>query len=211
LSDRACLTGILSTGPPVAVKLTDRELWSIVVQCARFLVAQTGRNPTGRAKLGSKCHLICDGRGVTFAIQLARANRNDSQQAPSLVDVVPTLQGDRGCARRRPYCVLGDRRYDAEAIRQGLRARHGVPFLARTASVTRVESPRRQEWSNLWFANHTSFSLVNRLGWGKRPVNDGLLSPSVGVASENRTLCLSYLPVAGLLINLRPRDGDLGS
>jgi hypothetical protein len=34
-------------------------------------------------------------------------------------------------ARRRPYCVLGDRRYDAEAIRRGLRARHGVPFLAR--------------------------------------------------------------------------------
>lgn len=33
--------------------------------------------------------------------------------------------------RHRPDCVLGDRGYDAEAIRQGLRARHIVPWLAK--------------------------------------------------------------------------------
>ena len=32
--------------------------------------------------------------------------------------------------RRHPHCVLGDRGYDAESIRQGLRARHIVPLLA---------------------------------------------------------------------------------
>jgi Transposase DDE domain len=138
LSDRACLTGILSTGPPAAVKLTDRELWSLVVQCARFLVAQTGPNPTGRAKLGSKCHLICDGRGVTFAIQLARANRNDSQQASSLVDAIPTLQGDRGCARRRPYCVLGDRRYDAEATSGMVKSLVCQPYILLTREPVRL-------------------------------------------------------------------------
>ena len=35
---------------------------------------QTGPNPTDRAKLGSKRHLICDGRGVPLAIQLTGAN-----------------------------------------------------------------------------------------------------------------------------------------
>jgi hypothetical protein len=46
-----------------------------------FWGQQTGPNPTDRAKLGSKRHLICDGRGVPLAIQLTGANRNDSQQA----------------------------------------------------------------------------------------------------------------------------------
>jgi transposase len=96
-----------------------------------FWGQQTGPNPTDRAKLGSKRHLICDGRGVPLAIQLTGANRNDSQQALSLVDAIPLLQGERGRPRHRPDCVLGDRGYDAGAIRKGLRGRHIIPFLAK--------------------------------------------------------------------------------
>lgn len=48
---------------------------------------------------------------------------NDSQQALSLVDAIPLLQGGRGWPRHRPDCVIGDRGYDAEAIREGLRMR----------------------------------------------------------------------------------------
>ena len=92
---------------------------------------QTGPNPTDRAKLGSKRHLICDGRGVPLAIRLTGANRNDSQQALALVEAIPSLQGERGRPRHRPECVLGDRGYDAESIRQGLRARRMVPWLAK--------------------------------------------------------------------------------
>ena len=96
-----------------------------------FWERQTGPNPTDRAKLGSKRHLICDARGVPLAIQLTGANRNDSQQALALVDAIPGLQGERGHPRHRPDCVLGDRGYDAELIRRGLRVRHIVPFLAK--------------------------------------------------------------------------------
>jgi len=96
-----------------------------------FWGLQTGSNPTDRAKLGSKRHLICDGHGVPLAIQLTGANRSDSQQALSLVDAIPFVQGERGRPRHRPDCVLGDRGYDAEAIRQGLRGRHIIPFLAK--------------------------------------------------------------------------------
>ena len=60
-----------------------------------FWGRQTGPNPTDRTKLGSKRHLICDGQGVPVAIQLTGANRNDSQQALSLVDAIPLLQGER--------------------------------------------------------------------------------------------------------------------
>jgi transposase len=93
--------------------------------------AQTGPNPTDRAKLGSKRHLICDGRGVPLAIQLTGANRNDSQQALALVDAIPSLQGGRGRPRHRPDCVLGDLGYDAESIRQGLRDKRIISFLAK--------------------------------------------------------------------------------
>jgi len=96
-----------------------------------FWGLQTGPNPTDRAKLGSKRHVICDGRGIPLLIQLTGANRNDSQQALSLVDAIPFLQGRRGRPRRRPDCLFGDRGYDAEAIRQGLRDRRIIPFLAK--------------------------------------------------------------------------------
>jgi transposase len=87
-------------------------------------------NPTDRAKRGSKRHLICDGRGVPLAVRLNGANRNDSQEALALVDAIPPLRGERGRPRQRPDCVLGDRGYDAAAIRRGLRARRTVPLLA---------------------------------------------------------------------------------
>ena len=58
-------------------------------------------------------------------------NRNDSQQALELVDAIPLLQGRRGRTRYRPDCVVGDRGYDAEAIRRGLRIRRITPWLAK--------------------------------------------------------------------------------
>lgn len=113
----------------------DQIDWSraVVDSCSVRAVcggSQTGPNPTDRAKRGSKRHVICDGRGVPLAVLLTGANRHDSQEALSLVDAVPPLQGKRGRPRRRPDCVLGDRAYDAEAIRQGLRVRHSLPLIA---------------------------------------------------------------------------------
>jgi transposase len=109
--------------------------WSrtIVDSCSVRAVyggTQTGPNPTDRAKRGSKRHLICDGQGVPLAVRLTGANRNDSQEALALVDAIPPLQGGHGRPRCRPVCVLGDRGYDAAAIRRGLRARHILPLLA---------------------------------------------------------------------------------
>jgi transposase len=87
----------------------------------------TGPNPADRGKRGSKRHLICDGQGVPLAVRLTDANRNDSQEALTLVDAIPPLQGERGRPRCRPVCMLGDRGYDAAAIRARLaRASHSA-------------------------------------------------------------------------------------
>src|SRR5712692_2029143 len=114
---------------------SDQIDWSraVVDSCSVRAVCggdQTGPNPTDRAKRGSKRHLICDGRGVPLAVRRTGANRNDSQEALALVDAIPPLQGARGRPRRRPDSVLGDRGYDAEAIRSGLRTRGILPLLA---------------------------------------------------------------------------------
>jgi len=66
----------------------------------------------------------------TLGVRLTGANRNDSQEALALVDAIPRLHGERGRPRHRPDSVLGDRGYDAAAIRRGLLARHIVPLLA---------------------------------------------------------------------------------
>jgi transposase len=113
----------------------DQIDWSraVVDSCSVRAVcggAKTGPNPTDRAKRGSKRHVICDGGGVPLAIRLTGANRHDSQEALLLVDAIPPLQGERGRPRCRPDCILGDRAYDAEPIRQGLRTRHILPLLA---------------------------------------------------------------------------------
>jgi len=117
---------------PFILGSTGPEPWSIAALCEQFLGPQTGPNPADRAKLGNKRHLICDRWGITLAIQLTAANKNDSQQAlAALVDAIPSLQGERVRPRNRPRYLLGDRGYDARAIRRGLRARHIVPWMAK--------------------------------------------------------------------------------
>jgi len=117
--------------PQRQISATGPKLWWIVAPyTSGFWGQQTGPNPTDRAKLGSKRHVICDGRGVPLAVQLTGANRNDSQEALALVDAIPLLQGERGRPRHRPDGVIGDRGYDAQAIRQGLRVRRITPWLA---------------------------------------------------------------------------------
>ncbi len=64
------------------------------------------------------------------AVLLPDSNLHDSQEALPLADAIPPLQGERGRPRCRPGCILGDRAYDADVIRRGLRARHILPLLA---------------------------------------------------------------------------------
>ena len=126
-----------------------------------FWGTRTGPNPTDRAKLGSKRHLICDGRGVPLAIYLTGANRNDSREALSLVDAIPSLQGERGRPRHRPDCVLGDRGYDTEPIQRGLRARHILPLLAMRntkhgSGLGRCVARERTTWHTTRAPTHAS-------------------------------------------------------
>jgi transposase len=91
----------------------------------------TGKNPTDRAKKGTKRHLLIDGRGTPLAVRITGANRNESLEAMNLVDDIPPIRGRRGRPRRKPGALYGDRQYGTPRNREGLKARRIEDHLAR--------------------------------------------------------------------------------
>jgi transposase len=97
----------------------------------RFWGALTGRNPTDRAKKGTKRHLLVDRRGTPLALRITGANRHDSTQAMALIDAIPPIRPKRrGRPRRKPRDVYGDRAYGTPVNREGLRRRRIRDHLA---------------------------------------------------------------------------------
>jgi transposase len=97
--------------------------------------AKTGPNPTDRRKLGSKHHVITEAQGIPLAAILTGATAHDVTQLLPLVDAIPAGRGQRGRPRHRPDCVQGDRGYDSEPHREGLRARGIEPVLAQRGTL----------------------------------------------------------------------------
>jgi transposase len=91
----------------------------------------TGKNPTDRAKKGTKRHLLVDGKGTPLALRLTGANRNESLEAMPLVDDIPPIRGRRGRPRRKPKALYGDRQYGTPRNRKGLEERGIEDHLAR--------------------------------------------------------------------------------
>ncbi len=91
----------------------------------------TGKNPTDRAKKGTKRHLLVDGKGTPLAARITAANRNDSLEAMNLVDDIPPIEGPRGRPRRKPKALYGDRAYGTKRNREGLKERGIEDHLAR--------------------------------------------------------------------------------
>jgi transposase len=91
----------------------------------------TGKNPTDRAKKGSKHHVLSEAGGLPLAAQVTAANVADIQQLEPLLEAVPPVKGKRGRAKRRPKKVQGDRAYDSEPHRKRLRERGITPVLAK--------------------------------------------------------------------------------
>lgn len=101
---------------------------------------KTGRNPTDRAKHGSKHHILTDAQGLILSMSLTGANRHDITQLKPLVETVPRLShGPAAHGKqlhgkqlhgKQPQRVQGDRAYDSEPHREWLRRRKITPVLA---------------------------------------------------------------------------------
>lgn len=120
-----------------------------------FAGAHTGPNPTDRAKLGTKRHVLTDRRGVPLAVVITAANVHDKWIVRRALDAV-VLRAPRG--PRRPTNLCLDKGYDyvdAEAevllrrIEPHIRRRGEKPLIGCVRGVPRrwvVE--RTNSWHN---------------------------------------------------------------
>ncbi len=92
---------------------------------------KTGKNPTDRSRLGTKHHVLVDGKGVPLALRITGANRHDVTQIIPLIEDVPAVRGKRGRPRKRVKRLYADRAYDSEQIRKTLRSMRIAPYLAK--------------------------------------------------------------------------------
>jgi len=90
---------------------------------------ETGPNPTYRAKLGSKHHVLTDARGTPLAMLLTGANVPDVKELIPLVDEVPPIHGLVGHPQKRPEAIQADRAYDSKSHRRELRKRGIRPII----------------------------------------------------------------------------------
>ncbi len=93
--------------------------------------AQTGPNPTDKAKAGSKHHILTEAHGIPLAAILTKANTNDITQLEPLLAAIPPVRGKPGHPRHHPDRLYADRGYDSDPHRQRLRRRGIQPRLAR--------------------------------------------------------------------------------
>ncbi|WP_199242838.1 IS5 family transposase [Vitiosangium sp. GDMCC 1.1324] len=99
----------------------------------------TGKNPTDRAKAGSKHHLLVDRKGLPLAESLTGANVHDIHELFPLLDAIPDVKQPRGPPRHRPAKLHADKAYSSRRNRQELRRRGIVPRIARPG----IESKQR--------------------------------------------------------------------
>src|SRR5512135_210242 len=90
----------------------------------------TGPSPVDRGKPRSKHHVMTEAQGIPLAAMTTGANVPDINGLVQLFNAVPPVKGKPGHPRRRPDRMQGDRGYDSEPHRQGLRELGVEPVLA---------------------------------------------------------------------------------
>ncbi|WP_340137069.1 transposase [Leptospira interrogans] len=73
----------------------------------------TGKNPTDRAKLGVKRHILTDGNGIPLAITLTGANVHDKHGVKDTLNSILIFSGKN---RKKPKHLCLDKGYDFKDI-----------------------------------------------------------------------------------------------
>jgi transposase len=90
----------------------------------------TGPSPVDRAKPGSKPHVIVEANGIPLTAGVTGANVPDINELAPRFNALPAVAGKVGHPRTKPEAMMGDRGYDSEPHRQGLREMGVEPLLA---------------------------------------------------------------------------------
>jgi putative transposase len=142
----------------------------------------TGKNPTDRAKMGTKRSMLTDGAGIPLAVAVEGANRHDSKLLVATLDglvVARPAQGEEEEAASSEQHLCLDAAYDSDEVRQELEARNYEPHISPADNNKRGERKEARqhlggrarrwvvEWTHSWL-NHSRRLLVR---WEKKTEN----------------------------------------
>jgi putative transposase len=141
----------------------------------------TGKNPTDRAKMGTKRSMLTDGAGIPLAVVVEGANRHDSKllvaTLEGLVVARPALEDEGEGSLTQHLCL--DAAYDSEEARQELEGRGYEPHISPADKKKRSERKRARQHlggrARRWVVERTH-SWLNRsrrllVRWEKKTEN----------------------------------------
>ena len=133
---------------------------------------KTGKNPTDRGKLGSKRHILVDGRGAPLAVVVSGAQAHDKTCAVQVLDsvVVP-----RPKTIYRVHHLCGDKAYDAADLRQAAAERQYQVHISKRGIRVDEIPKKKPQLARRWVVERT-LSWQNdfrslRIRWAKNPDN----------------------------------------
>lgn len=141
----------------------------------------TGKNPTDRAKMGTKRSMLTDGAGIPLAVAVDGANRHDSRLLVATLDGLvvarPIPQEEEEPDSQQHLCL--DAAYDSEPVREELEARSYEPHISPADKKKRIERKEARQHlggrARRWVVERTH-SWLNRsrrllVRWEKKPEN----------------------------------------
>jgi transposase len=87
---------------------------------------KTGKNPTDRAKAGSKIHILVDAQGLPLALHVTGANEHDKWSADDLIDAIVV---DRPDPQETPQHLCADKGYDYPDVHEKVATEQYIPHI----------------------------------------------------------------------------------
>jgi len=134
----------------------------------------TGKNPTDRAKLGGKIHILVDQRGAPLSIHITGANQNDKWYVTALVC---SILAKRPTSTQH-FCA--DKAYDSWDVHVFVQQQGYIPHIKHRRRVNEPKDPcpipgELQYPARRWVVERTLSWLVRRRSirtrWCKKPEN----------------------------------------
>jgi putative transposase len=136
---------------------------------------ETGKNPTDRAKSGSKIHILVDARGAPLAVHITGANKHDKWSADDLIISITVSRP----TQKQHLCA--DKGYDYSDVHQFVEAQNYIPHIKhrrRRGEPPQEEHPvpgETQYPARRWVVERTLGWLTKRrslrVRWCKKPEN----------------------------------------
>ena len=132
---------------------------------------KTGKNPTDRAKSGTKRSLLTDGDGIPLAIVTAPANRHDAKLFTQTLDNIILQKPDAETASH----LCADKAYDSAELRRAAEERNYKPHILSRGDEKKDKKRDPKKKSRRWVVERTH-SWLNKfrrvfIRWEKKSIN----------------------------------------